>query len=62
MCGVSKFLKIWIGQEVDSCPRCGNYEDANHAWICQAPFNLALWQQRLHQLERWLETRQTDPD
>jgi ribonuclease HI len=62
MCGVGKFTKIWKETETDNCPRCGDYEDATHVWVCQNNDATLQWNKSLADLHKWMMTVKTDPD
>jgi hypothetical protein len=62
MCGVGKFMKRWKLRTDDSCPRCGDPEDAEHVWLCHGEGANDIWDKAMTDLEGWLNAKQTDPD
>jgi hypothetical protein len=62
MCGVGKFMVRWKQRDSAACPRCGEFEDAPHVWICKAASTYPLWDKALQDLEDWMTTVDTDPD
>jgi hypothetical protein len=62
MCGVGKFLVRWKEKETACCPRCGEYEDARHVWLCNNVDARNLWKTELDKLMAWLVTLDTDPE
>jgi len=61
MCGVGKFMKRWKEWDQDTCPRCGEYEDAPHVWQCKGQGTKAIWDKALMELEGLLRKLETDP-
>ncbi len=53
MCGVGKFMLRWKERDTDSCPRCGEREDAKHVWHCPSRNNLQIWSKELENLQEW---------
>jgi hypothetical protein len=62
MCRVGKFQKKWKLQETNSCPLCGQFEDALHVWKCHAQPVQDLWNNSLTKLQSHLRKLDTDPD
>jgi hypothetical protein len=62
MCGVGKFMVRWKEKETACCPRCGEYEDARHVWLCNNVDACNLWKTELDKLMAWLVTIDTDPE
>jgi hypothetical protein len=62
MCGMGKFMKIWVHREIDSCPQCGNPEDAGHVWICDQMSASEVWDKALLEFSQWMASVQTDPE
>jgi hypothetical protein len=60
-CGVGKILKRRNPLASSSCPRCGQFEDAQHVWLCQAEACAHIWEKSLQDLSSWMESCQTDP-
>ncbi len=55
-------MKRWKLRHDDSCPRCGLPEDAEHVWSCHGEGADDVWENAIHDLEEWLNSKQTDPD
>ena len=51
MCGVGKFMKRWRQWDTDQCPRCGDFEDAQHVWICKAASANDIWSKAIDSIE-----------
>jgi hypothetical protein len=62
MCGVGKFMHLWKDKDNPNCPRCGDFEDADHVWVCQGEGVLETWENSLERLKNWLQDSMTDPD
>jgi hypothetical protein len=62
MCGVGKFMVRWKQRDTAACPRCGEFEDALHIWMCKAESTFPFWDTALQDLEAWMTTADTDPD
>jgi hypothetical protein len=62
MCGVGKFMMKWKEHDNPNCPRCGQFEDAPHVWICTGCDANLVWKKSLEKLSEWLSSVQTDPD
>jgi hypothetical protein len=62
MCGVGKFLVRWKESDRPDCPRCGEYEDARHVWICKSEEATYVWDNRMDKLFSWLTMIDTDPE
>jgi Reverse transcriptase (RNA-dependent DNA polymerase) len=62
MCGVGKFMHRWKQRHSPNCPRCGEFEDAPHVWLCRGSDSDAIWQKSMVSLAEWMESVQTDPD
>ncbi len=60
MCGVGKFMLK--ERDNPNCPRCGQFEDAPHVWICKGCDANSVWNDSLAKLNVWLSFVQTDPD
>jgi hypothetical protein len=62
MCGVGKYQKIWKLRKTNSCPHCGQFEDALHVWKRQEPHVKEVWENSLITLKNSLRRLDTDPD
>ena len=62
MCGVGKFMHRWKQRDSPNCPRCGQFEDASHVWICSGCNSSEIWEKSLEDLEAWMSSVSTDPD
>jgi hypothetical protein len=61
MCGVGKFMLRWKERDTNSCPHCGEREDAKHVWHCPSRSNLQIWSKELENLQEWLQEKLTNP-
>jgi hypothetical protein len=52
----------WKDCDNPNCPRCGQFEDAPHVWICTGCDTNSVWKESLDKLSEWLSSVQTDPD
>ncbi len=62
MCGVGKFMHLWKERDSPSCPRCGQFEDAAHVWVCSGCNSSDIWNNSLKQLDTWMTSVSTDPE
>jgi hypothetical protein len=62
MCGVGKFQKLWRTSETDTCPHCGQTEDALHVWQCQSTPVADVRSDSLTTLRHALNKLDTHPD
>jgi hypothetical protein len=62
MCGVGKFMHRWKQRDSPNCPRCGQFEDASHVWLCSGSNSSEIWEKSLEDLEAWMSSVSTDPD
>jgi hypothetical protein len=62
MCGVGKFMHRWKERDNPNCPRCGQFEDAPHVWLCKGCDTNSVWTSSLDKLQDWMTSVQTDPD
>ena len=62
MCGVGKFMQRWKEWESPNCPRCGQFEDAAHVWVCSGSNAGDIWEKSLRDLNEWMSSVNTDPD
>jgi hypothetical protein len=62
MCGVGKFMQRWKEWESPNCPRCGQFEDAAHVWVCSGSNAGEIWEKSLCDLNEWMSSVNTDPD
>jgi hypothetical protein len=61
MCGVGKFMKRWRQWDTDQCPRCGDFEDAQHVWICKAAGANDIWSKAIDSIELTLRKLNMEP-
>jgi hypothetical protein len=63
MCGVGKWLVIvWQERETVNCPRCSEFEDARHVWLCPDAEAKLIRKEGISGISRWMEEVQTDPE
>jgi hypothetical protein len=62
MCGVGKFMHRWKEWESPNCPRCGQFEDAAHVWVCSGSNSGDIWEKSLRELNEWMSSVNTDPN
>jgi hypothetical protein len=62
MCGVGKFMHRWKERDNPNCPRCGQFEDAPHVWLCKGCDTNSVWTSSLDKPQDWMTSVQTDPD
>jgi hypothetical protein len=62
MCGAGKFMQRWKEWESPNCPRCGQFEDAAHVWVCSGSNAGDIWEKSLRDLDEWMSSVNTDPD
>jgi hypothetical protein len=62
MCRVGKFMHRWKEHDYPNCPRCGQFEDAPHVWLCKGCYTSSVWTASLDKLQDWMTSVQTDPD
>mgnify|MGYP003519673277 CR=1 FL=1 len=62
MCGVGKWLVIWQERETEDCPRCSEFEDARHVWLCQEVEAKCIRKEGISSISRWMEETQTAPE
>jgi hypothetical protein len=55
-------MKQWKMRLDDLCPHCDNPEDAAHVWTCHGEGVDKILEKALQDLERWLNSKQMDPD
>lgn len=62
MCGVGKYMVRWKQRESPGCPRCGDFEDAEHVWKCRGSNSDHIWKNSIENLRLWMSQNDTDPD
>ncbi len=62
MCGVGKFMWKWKQRDSAACPRCGQFKDAQHVWVCEGGNSQEIWDTSLDWLRCWMISVDMDPD
>ena len=62
VCGVGKWLVTWQEREKEDCPRCSEFEDARHVWLCPAAEAKLIRKEGISGISQWMEEVQTGPE
>ena len=63
ICGVGKWLERWKWQAHSDCPRCGqDNETVEHVLLCNEISALALWDESISDLNKWLGENLCEPE